>query len=228
MPGFLRSVHYLVVLIVIGVVSAIDFINSRKNSQECVPLILRLIVLVYAFALLGKIILNVHVYHYGFALAMPATLMLIAALLCWIPAAITQRGGNGGVFRAAALAVLTVAIFAHLQVQQSYSRWKTHPVSTGADLILSDPRGEMVNAALSAIASRIQSNQTLTVLPEGVMLNYLSRRTSSVPLMNFMPLEFTLYGENHISEAFRAHPFLDGTMANHCGRGSKKIITRSR
>ena len=86
----------------------------------------------------------------------------------------------------------------------------------------------MVNAALSAIASRIQSNQTLTVLPEGVMLNYLSRRTSSVPLMNFMPLEFTLYGEDHISEAFRAHPFLDGTMANHCGRGSKKIFTRSR
>ena len=162
-----------VVLIVIGVVSAIDFINSRKDSQESVPLILRLTVLVYAFALLGKIILNVHVYHYGFALAMAATLVLIAALLCWIPAAITQRGGNGGVFRAAALAVLTVAIFAHLQVQQSYSRWKTHPVSTGADLILSDPRGEMVNAALSAIASRIQSNQTLTVLPEGVMLNYL-------------------------------------------------------
>src|ERR1019366_9976048 len=99
-----------VVLIVIGVVSAIDFINSRKDSQESVPLILRLTVLVYAFALLGKIILNVHVYHYGFALAMPATLVLIAALLCWIPAAITQRGGNGGVFRAAALAVLTVAI----------------------------------------------------------------------------------------------------------------------
>ena len=195
-----------VLLIIIGLASFIDFINRRKNSQETAPLIVRLTVLTFAFVLLGKIILNVHVYHYGFALAMPATLITIAALLSWVPAAIDHHGGNGGVFRATALAVLTVAIFAHLQVQQSYLQWKIHPVSTGADLILSDPRGEMVNAALSAIASRIQSNQTLTVLPEGVMLNYLSRRISSVPLMNFMPLEFALYGEDHISEAFRAHP----------------------
>ena len=195
-----------VLLIVIGAASLVQFVKKRRDAQQSAPLIIRLTVLVYAFALLGKVILNVHVYHYGFALAMPATLITIAALLCWAPAAIDHRGGNGSVFRAAALAVLTVTIFAHLEVQQSYLRWKTHPVSQGADLILSDPRGEMVNAALSAITSRIQSNQTLTVLPEGVMLNYLSRRTSSVPLMNFMPLEFALYGEDRILESFRARP----------------------
>jgi hypothetical protein len=195
-----------VLLIVIGTASLVQFVKKRRDAQQSAPLIIRLTVLVYAFALLGKVILNVHVYHYGFALAMPATLITIAALLCWAPAAIDHRGGNGSLFRAATLAVLTVAIVAHLEVQQSYLRWKTHPVSPGADLILSDPRGEMVNAALSAITSHIQSNQTLTVLPEGVMLNYLSRRTSSVPLMNFMPLEFALYGEDRILESFRARP----------------------
>ncbi len=195
-----------VLLIIIGVASVIDFINKKTNLQESAPLILRLTFLVYALALLGKILLNVHVYHYGFALAMPATLILITTLLCWIPATITQRGGNGGVFRTAALAILTAAILAHLRVQQSHLQWKTHPVSAGADLILSDPRGDMVNAALSAIASHIQTNQTLTVLPEGVMLNYLSRRTSSVSLMNFMPLEFTLYGQDRVLESFHTHP----------------------
>jgi hypothetical protein len=161
---------------------------------------------VYAFVLPGKIILNVHVYHYGFALAMPVTLITIVAFLCWIPAVIDRRKGNGGIFRTIVLAVLTIAIFAHLSIQQSHFRWKTHPVSRRPDLILSDPRGEMVNAALSTITSRTQSNETLAVLPEGAMLNYLSRRTSSVPLMNFMPLEFALYGEDHISEMFRTHP----------------------
>jgi hypothetical protein len=195
-----------VLLIVIGAASVVEFVKRRKDSQTSIPLIIRLTVVVYAFVLLGKIILNVHVFHYGFALAMPATLITIAALLCWIPSAIDQRGGNGGVFRATTLAVLTIAIFAHLHAQQSYFRWKIHPVSQGADLILSDPRGEMVNAALSAIASRIHTNETLTVLPEGVMLNYLSRRISSVPLMNFMPLEFSLYGEDYILEKFHDHP----------------------
>jgi hypothetical protein len=195
-----------VLLIVIGIASLVEFVKRRQNAQESAPLIIRLTVLVYAFVLLGKIILNVHVFHYGFALAMPATLIAIAALLCWIPAFITHQGGNGSVFRAAVLAVLTIAIFAHLQVQQSYLRWKTHPVSRGADLILADPRGEMVNTALSAIVSHVQSNETLAVLPEGVMLNYLSRHSSSVPLMNFMPLEFALYGEDHILESFHNHP----------------------
>ena len=193
-------------LIGIGLVSVAEFIKRGRASSEGASLIVRLTMLVYAFVLLGKIILNVHVYHYGFALAMPATLITVAALLCWVPAAINHRGGNGGVFRATALAVLTIAIFAHLSVQQSYFRWKTHRVSAGADSILTDPRGEMVTAALSTIASRVRGNETLAVLPEGVMLNYLSRRASSVPLMNFMPLEFALYGEDHVLESFRAHP----------------------
>jgi hypothetical protein len=195
-----------VLLIVIGVASIVQFVKTSRNSSENAPLIIRLTVLVYAFVLLGKIILNVHVYHYGFALAMPATLITITAFLTWIPAAIDRRKANGGFFRAVVLAVLTIAIFAHLSIQQTRFRWKTHPVSHGPDLILADPRGEMFNAALSAITSRTQSNETLAVLPEGVMLNYLSRRTSSVPLMNFMPLEFLLYGEGRISEMFRTHP----------------------
>ena len=195
-----------VLLIVLGAASLVEFIKQRKTSQASAPLVVRLTFMAYAFALLGKIILNVHVYHYGFALAMPATIITIAALLCWIPALINHRGGNGGVFCAVALAVLTVAIVAHMEVQQSYLRWKTHPVSQGKDLILADPRGEMVNAALSAIVSHVQSNETLTVLPEGVMLNYLSRRTSSIPLVNFMPLEFALYGEDRIVESFQNHP----------------------
>jgi hypothetical protein len=195
-----------VLLIMIGIVTLFEFVKSRQDSQASAPLIICLTVLAYAFVLLGKIILNVHVFHYGFVLAMPATLITISALLCWIPLAINQRGGNGSIFRAASLAVLTIAIVTHLAVQQSYLRWKTHQVSQSADLILADPRGEMVNAALSVIASRVQSNETLAVLPEGVMLNYLSRRPSSVPLINFMPLEFAIYGENQILELFHQHP----------------------
>jgi hypothetical protein len=195
-----------VLLVVIGIASVTELIKRRQTNQVTAPLVIRLTVLAFAFVLLGKITFNVHVSHYGFALAMPATLVTVAMLLFWIPAAIDQRGASGGVFRAIALSVLTIAVIAHLEVQQSYLRWKTHPVSQGADLILSDPRGEMVNAALSSIVSHIQTNETLTVLPEGAMLNYLSRRASAVPLVNFMPLEFILYGKDRTLESFHNHP----------------------
>ena len=77
-----------VLLIGIGITSLVKFVKRGRASPESASLIMRLTMLVYAFALLGKIILNVHVYHYGFALAMPATLITVAALLCWVPAAI--------------------------------------------------------------------------------------------------------------------------------------------
>ena len=177
-----RSIEWLsaarplpVLIIAIGLASAIEFVKKRQNNRETVPLIVRLTMLVFSFALLGKMILNVRIYHYGFALAMPASLLMITALLCWIPSAINNRGGRGGVFCAAAFAALAVTSFVYLHWQQLIFSGKTYPVSKGADRIMADPSGQFVNLTLDVIASQVKTNETLTVLPEGIMLNYLSR-----------------------------------------------------
>ena len=56
------------------------FIRRLHRSEVDYQLILRLSVIVFALALLGKMILNARVIHYGFALAMPATLLLVVVL----------------------------------------------------------------------------------------------------------------------------------------------------
>src|SRR5439155_76720 len=135
-------------------------------------------VVVFALTLLAKIFFNVHAYHYGFALAMPATLLVVVALVGWAPAAITARGGCGALFRAVALACLLVAALTHLAVSGRRFAAKIHRVGGGADALLADARGPVVEAALGALARQAAAGQSLAVLPEGVMLNYLSRRAS--------------------------------------------------
>ena len=158
---------------------------------------------VFALTLLAKILFNVHAYHYGFALAMPATLLLVVALVGWVPAALAARGGCGGFFRAVALACFLVAVLTHAEVTARRLTGKTHRVGAGADGLLADARGPVVEAALAAL-DRVGEGQSLAVLPEGVMLNYLSRRANPTPYTNFMPPELAFYGEERMLAALEA------------------------
>ena len=44
------------------------------------------------------------------------------------------------------------------------------------------------------------------MLPEGVMLNYLSRRRNPTPFFNFMPPELLMFGEQAMVEALIENP----------------------
>jgi hypothetical protein len=161
---------------------------------------------VFAFALLGKMLLNTRLIHYGFALALPALLLVAVALLGWIPAALEARGRAGWVFRAAALAMLAVGTQAHLRRTDHFLERKSTVVGAGRDAFRADVRGSLVNAALADLAQRAAPGETLAVFPEGVMLNWLARRANPTPYVNFMPSELLLFGEPRIAAAFRAHP----------------------
>jgi hypothetical protein len=64
----------------------------------------------------------------------------------------------------------------------------------------------VVTEVLDEISTRIGVNETFAVLPEGVMLNYLSRRVNPTPYINFMPPELTMFGEDHMVATFATHP----------------------
>jgi len=190
----------------ICVVSFVKVIRRGGDSEARSRLMLTCILSVFALALLGKMVLNTRLYHYGFALAMPATLLIVAALVEWIPAFIGKRGGYAWVFRSAALAALTVAVFVHVQRSHEVYNSKTYPVAGGADLFRADERGDTVNAMLGEIQTRVPPDATLVVLPEGVMINYLARRVNPTPYINFMPPELMVFGEERMLAAFQARP----------------------
>lgn len=160
----------------------------------------------FALACMLKMILYVRINHYGFVLAMPAAMLAIVVLLDWIPRALQRRGHSSGLY----LAVISAFVAVHLGVTLEYTRhWlsrKTVPVGKGADRFLADDRGELVNATLAAIEDLVQPGESLFAMPEGVMLNYLARRTNSTPYTILMPTGIEVRGEEEILASLRRKP----------------------
>ena len=174
-------------------------------KQKRSDLVLPACALAFGFGLQAKMFLNTQFGHYGFALLMPSTLVLIAALLGWLPRWVEGRGGSAVFFRLMATAMLlSVALGLNARTEQNAAR-RNEQVGQGADAMMSDFRADDVLRALYFLEGT-NSDATVAVLPEGVMLNYLSRRINPTPYINFMPPEFSLYGDNAIVDAFRENP----------------------
>ena len=163
----------------------------------------------FSLAMTAKMILNARLYHYGFALGLPATALVAAAAWSWLPARVEAAGGSAAVVRAGVAAALACFAGAHLVQTARMHAGKTVEVGAGADRFLADARGKVVNAALAWLDARYPpgtARPTLAALPEGVTINYLSRTRNPTPYFNFMPPEIILFGEDRILEAFRASP----------------------
>jgi hypothetical protein len=115
--------------------------------------------------------------------------------------------GAGSILRAAAAALILGGIVSHLERQNNLMGLKKVQVAPeSADSFRADPHGTFVNAAVNEINILAGPGETLAVLPEGVMINYLCRRANPTPYINFMPPEMILFGEERMLEAFKAHP----------------------
>jgi hypothetical protein len=148
--------------------------------------------------LLGKILLNARLFHYGFVLAVPGTMVAILALVDWIPAWIVERRGCGTAFRWASVALLGGFTAIYLQLTGTCLDRKATPVGEAGNAFIADSRGEQVNAVLGFLAREVPQHLSLAVVPEGVMINILSGRTNPSFCTNLMPPEIATLGEERI------------------------------
>jgi len=93
--------------------------KNRTDPAARAQLTTRLMLVVLGLGLLGKILLKARFYNYGFVLAVPATMLVVMALLDWIPEAIARHGGSGSGFRLMGLALLAGFVTVHLQIQRA-------------------------------------------------------------------------------------------------------------
>ncbi|HEY8152081.1 MAG TPA: glycosyltransferase family 39 protein [Vicinamibacteria bacterium] len=161
---------------------------------------------VYAELMIAKIALTARTYHYGFALAPPAALLLVAVVLDWWPADLERRRWNGAVFRGAALGLLALFVYAHLQATAFQLSRQRHALGGGVDLLLGDERAAVLAGAADVLKTSAAPGDTLTVLPEGLLLNYLLRRRSPSPYVDYMPSEVAHYGEPVLLTALQRSP----------------------
>jgi hypothetical protein len=197
--NFIRPVPLLLIGALVAQVAAL---LRRRDEAFVLPIMLG----IWSLVMLAKMPVNAHIYHYGFALAMPAVMVAIAALLGWLPRWIELRSGSGWPVRAAVLAVLLVAVSAHLRAFDSFWSAKTHVVGSGRDRFFADSRGIAVDRLVNEIERTTNPDQTLGMVPEGLLVNYLARRTNATGQLNFTPPALLMYGEDAMLEALRRRP----------------------
>jgi hypothetical protein len=182
--------------------------DDQDESARLAPLAM---LAVLGLGLLAKIILNARIWQYGFVLAMPAAILLVAVLVGLIPELVQRLGGQGKWFRLAAGLIIMIDVICSLQY--SYSRYAKQDLVIGdhGDAIITygpqvSPRGSAVLQLLHYIHSAMPPDANFVVLPEGVMINYLTRHVNPTPFINFMPPELIIFGETPILQAFKNHP----------------------
>lgn len=168
--------------------------------------ILGLSCIVFATLLLAKVLLHVSLLHYGFVLAMPAGIAIVSLAVGSVPAWIDRMGGGGRVFRWAAVGALAGFAVIQLGAARMWLAGRTIPVGEGRDRFWIHERDRGFSAVLTKLQQVRKSSETLAVVPEGVMLNYLLRAENPTGFVNFMPPELIMFGEARMVAAFRARP----------------------
>ena len=170
---------------------------------------------VFCTMILLKIILNTHLFHYGFALALPATLLTIHTLLFLIPEHFSALKKSSGFYNTAALTLILFFIYAHVRVEYQVYQFKTQPISQGRDLLVDyDPalenRGLVVNQTLRYLSHRIEPGVEIATIPYGSMINYLSRHPHPLPTLNFNPYNVALFGDQGYLDSLQkaASPYI--------------------
>ncbi len=178
--------------------------RDRSEPHNETPLLL--VTVVFALAMLLKMILCVRLIHYGYFLAMPATLLGVACLVTYLPDWLARHGGCATVFRGGVAAALLMTVLWHLNLDRQCFAAQTVAVGTGADRFYADDRGAYVNTAVLLIDQHLTPSETVAVLPEGAMINYLTKRVNSTPYVIFMPSDLIMFDESRVIAAFAAHP----------------------
>jgi len=159
------------------------------DGRSTVPMVA---VSVFSFFLLMKILLNVSFLYYGFALAMPATLVVVAIAVHHLPEYARRSGGCP--VTAQVVATTLVVLFLALQVEMSRTVYHdmNYPVGRGVDRFFTFDaaimnNGPVINEILEVIETTMPRDAGFVVIPEGVMLNYLARRRNPGRWFEFTP-----------------------------------------
>jgi hypothetical protein len=162
---------------------------------------------IFAIGLLAKLGFYPRIWHYGFALAMPAFVGAVFLLLWSLPRWLEKYGVNSKAMSLAMALLLMVGFLRLFAQSEQVYRAKTSPVAQGSDRFLTfdaktDPAGPAMQTALNWIKENTAADATVSVLPEGVMLNYLSRRKTPAHFLVWNPAELAAVGQAKMTADF--------------------------
>jgi hypothetical protein len=168
---------------------------------------------VFGLVLLLKLGLFPRIWHYGFVLAMPAFVSAVYLLLWLLPLLLENKFRlPANFFRTAVWLVLVIGFASLFHQSEKFYAAKCLAVGQGNDRIMAfGTSGNSVEArttmaALSWIETNVPPGATMAALPQGVIVNYLSRRINPTPDLDWNPTMFTVFGQETMTAAFEKNP----------------------
>ena len=162
---------------------------------------------VFALVLLAKMGFFTRIWHYGFYLAMPAALLLVFVLTWTLPRELERFEVNPTVFRALVMVFLAVGLIQLAGIAHGLLSREYVSVGDGGDQIripkvIEPVVGAGIEGAVEWIRNDSSPDQTVAVMPEGAMINYMTRRANSTPYLVFTYPEVVAYGEANMLKAY--------------------------
>ncbi|MGD0868531.1 MAG: hypothetical protein ABSB88_03185 [Bryobacteraceae bacterium] len=177
-------------------VCAISMARRSRPGALDQTLALRLLIALLAAALMARMFLNGRIYQYGFYQAALAGVLIPAIIVSELPARLALGRFGKTLMVAGSLILVESGVVTLSAGSQEILNLKTYPVGEAMDRFYCfppdlDPRGKIMGTLVDRLAKG-SPGQTLLVLPEGEMINYLARMPS--PVAPFFFYSFALSG----------------------------------
>ena len=177
-----RCLFGLIFLYLIG--GALSILPEQTQIDDKSVRTTRRLIAFLALAMMARMILNGRIYQYGFYQAALAAIIISAFLIGELPARLGLRRSGQPIMVMGIVALIVSGVVSLSRQSVQLLRIKTFPISDGIDRFYAFPpqvesSGETV-ATVSKLVTDDRSRQSLLVLPEGVMINYLTRLPSTV------------------------------------------------
>ncbi len=172
--------------VIYGIISFISFHRAIVSGLEFRQPLLRLLLAVLAAALLARMVLNGRIYQFGFYQAALAALLVPAFIIGELPARLKVGRWGRATVAVGCVALLLPGVVILAGRSRQWLRAKTLPVGEGRNRFYSlstevDPTANLVSQACNWLRTASDGKpQTLLVLPEGEMINYLAGMPSPV------------------------------------------------
>ena len=196
-----------IVLVAICGAAVAGVADRRRDLTKRRESLLMLCLAAFGLVALAKIVFTVYLGHYGFVLAMPGAMVSFVWLVEELPKKAEAWGSSAAVVRAGGVALALFVLVTHAGTSIISLREKSAPIGEGSDRLMALPAVAQETAmVLGLLESSAPRGASLAVLPEGALLNYLTRRPSSIPYSTLMPAEMAVYGDRAVFETFCSRP----------------------
>ena len=166
---------------------------------------------IFSLFLMAKMGFNTRISHYGFYLAMPAAVFILYCLFWLLPRELSRFDVRPFPFRLLVVLFLSIGVFQLVRFSNGYYQNKTFNVGERGDRILAfHPEMARVSKGVQKTVEWVRCNTlpsaTLAVFPEGLMINYLSRRANPTRFLGFTLPEIQAHGEGRMLAAYVRNP----------------------